>query len=128
MLIGLPLGILSELRRDPVRAKLMRREIGQGASQARQAITAMGDFGPRGFRQVLLGMVSAGQQQGRIQPCPPDAVMPFLLSVAYGSLLLEPLFDAVLSESVEDEAVWERRKQGFEALLRNGLLTEETER
>lgn len=128
ILIGLPTGLMNELRQDPVRAKLIRREIGQGASQARQAIAAMGEFGPQGFRQVLFSLVEEGQRRGKIRCLPPESVMPFLLTVAYGSLLLEPLFRAVLSESAEDEAVWDRRMQVFDALLRNGLMIEEIER
>ena len=127
ILVRVPLEIMTQLRSDPVRRNLLRREIGQGAKHAGQAVIAMREYGPRGFRSLLTALLEAGQREGRFRSLPADAVLPFLLSVAYGSMMLEPLFEVVLGRSVAEEDVWRARVETFETLLRHGLLAGEKE-
>ncbi len=127
IVVRIPLEIMGQLRSDPVRRNLLRREIGQGSEHAGQAVIAMREYGPRGFRSLLTALLEAGQREGRFRSLPANAVLPFLLSVAYGSMMLEPLFEVVLGRSVEEEDVWNARVETFEALLRHGLLVGEKE-
>jgi AcrR family transcriptional regulator len=125
ILIRLPLELMAELRDHPSRRRLIRREIGQGAGHAVEAIKAMGEFGPRGFRRIFSAMVEEGQRAGRLRGVASHAVLPFLLSVAYGAMLMEPMFRAVLGDGVDDDSIWNERQKGFGTLLRHGLLLEE---
>ncbi len=126
-LVRVPLEIMGQLRSDPVRRSLLGREIGQGGKHAGQAVIAMREYGPRGFRDLLATLLETGQREGRFRSLPAEAVVPFLLSVAYGSMMLEPLFEIVLGRSVADEDVWRSRSDTFETLLKHGLLAGEKE-
>lgn len=127
ILVRVPLDLMRELREHPLRRQLLRREIGQGAVHAREAVVAMQEFGPRGFRERLTALVKRGQSSGCVRDLSADVIISFLLSVAYGAFLLDPVFEVVLGGSIEDDEPWRERLRSFEDLLRHGLLTEEKE-
>ncbi|MFH1144006.1 MAG: hypothetical protein V1774_05630, partial [Candidatus Eisenbacteria bacterium] len=127
ILLELPLGILRELERDPVRRDLLRRVIGGGARNIQGVFDEMGLSGPPGIRALVRPLVREAQAQGRVPAMAPDALLQFLLSVAYGTLFLDPFFALVTGRDPDDPAFRRRRRRAFRTLLRRGLLLKEVD-
>lgn len=128
ILIALPIGILRELEDDPVRGNLLRREVGGGARHLQQVIAELGAAGPPGMRQLVRPLIREAQKRGRLPQMPPEMIMQFLLSVAYGALFLDPLFALITGRDPQDPAFRRRRRRAMETLLRRGLLLQEVDR
>jgi AcrR family transcriptional regulator len=124
-LIRIPLGIMREMHTTPERVDLLRRELAEGAGEAKAAILEMSRHGPLGLWGLLAPIVRQGQAEKSVRDVPIETLLPFLLSVGHGSMILEPLFRLVLGIESGDETAWERRLLGFEDLLRRGVLVEE---
>jgi AcrR family transcriptional regulator len=121
VLVRIPVGIMKEMRGNPERLSLLRREIGEGGEQARRAIAEMGPHGPLGLRDLIASLIRDAQERGEIRPIPVDTILPFLVSVGHGSMIMEPFLRLVLGIEAEDDDSWSRRLEGFEALLRRAL-------
>lgn len=121
LLVRIPIGIMKEMRGNPERLALLRREIGEGGEQARRAIAEMGSHGPLGLRDLIASVIRDAQERGEIRSIPVDAILPFLVSVGHGSMIMEPFLQLVLGIEAEDDDSWSRRLDGFEALLRGAL-------
>jgi AcrR family transcriptional regulator len=121
LLVRVPLAIMHEMHVNPERLNLIRRELADGADQARAAVIEMSRHGPLGMWNLLAPLVRRGQEEAEIREVPVDALLPFLISVGHGSMILEPLFRLVLGIGADDEDAWERRLAGFETLLRGGI-------
>jgi len=122
LLVRIPIGIMREMRANPERLSLLRRELGAGAEQARAAVVEMSRHGPLGIYGLLAPLVRRGQEAGEIRDVPIDALLPFLVSAGHGSMILDPFFRLVLGIDAEDEEAWERRVSGFETLLRHAIF------
>lgn len=125
IIVELPLGILRELEDDPVRGHLLRQEIGRGGEHLKRTIEALGTAGPPGMRRLVRPLIAEAQAKGRLPKVPPDALLQFLLSVAYGALFLTPLFAVITGTDPDRPGARARRRRAFEQLLRR-LLLEET--
>ena len=124
IIVELPIGILRELEDDPVRGSLLRQEIGSGAQHLKRAIEELGTAGPPGMRRLVRPLIEEAQAKGRLPKVPPDALLQFLLSVAYGALFLNPLFAVITGTDPDRPSARTRRRQAFERLLRRLLLEE----
>ncbi|MFH1680327.1 MAG: TetR family transcriptional regulator [Candidatus Eisenbacteria bacterium] len=121
VLVRIPIGIMREMRGNPERLGLLRREIADGGEQVRRAIVEMGPHGPLGLRDLISSLIRGAQARGEVRPLPVEAILPFLVAVGHGSMIMEPFFQLVLGIEAADETSWSRRLESFEVLLRQGL-------
>lgn len=125
ILIELPLGILREFHRDPVRRNLLRREIGGGAQHLREALLELRESGPQGMRTLITPHIRRAQALGHVPRVPTDTVLQFLLSIAYGTLFMDPVFAMVTGRDPDDANFQQRRWRAYRTLLRRLVLAEE---
>jgi AcrR family transcriptional regulator len=126
ILVRIPLGMMRELRGNRERLLLLRRELAEGGHEARRAIEELSRHGPLAIPEIVGAVVRRGQEEGSLRPLPVRSILPFLATVGYGSMILDPFFRIVLGADLEDEAAWSERLSGFEALVRHGLCVEES--
>ncbi len=122
---GLPVAVMRHLRRRPRAALLLRREIAADGPRLRELILEMGDAGPRGFRRRIGRIAATAAENGRLRVTNLDHLPPVLVSLAYGSVLMEPFLRLVTGLDTADEEVWNAHCRTVDDLVRNGLLKED---
>jgi AcrR family transcriptional regulator len=123
-IIRLPLRMINVLRTNPVWQKLMRRELAAGGEALQEVVIALGDHGPVGFREMMRQRYRAGVERGRLRELHFDGVSQLLISIAYTTIVIDPLFTLVSGSSILEGDAWEARGPVFESILRHGLMKE----
>jgi AcrR family transcriptional regulator len=108
----------------PETARLLRREIGAEGGVLREILPELGPHGPLGLRKRLSAAVKTAVTDGRLRPVPADHLLVLLLSISYGLVLMEPLFQAVLGTNLRKEATRRGLQASIESVLRGGLAPE----
>jgi TetR/AcrR family transcriptional regulator len=123
ILVQIPIRLATLMRNEPVWTQLMRRELAEGAPNARLIFKEMGDSGPKGFRNLLTDLYQEAVSAGKVKPLRPMALLPLLITLGYGLVLFDPIVSVVTEEEISDEAIWNDRMDVIRILLRDGLLT-----
>ncbi|MBI5060641.1 TetR/AcrR family transcriptional regulator [candidate division KSB1 bacterium] len=124
-LMQFPLLIMKAMRDSPTTAAIMRREIANGAPQVREVVRSLGELGPQGFAQVFAALYHEAVASGEVRSLPVDAVREFVISLAYSSVFMGPLFQLIPRENSGDpEIAWQERHEVFAKLLQHALLVE----
>jgi len=121
LLIELPIKMASIMRSNPVWAQLARRELAEGAPNARRVIEDMGVYGPRAFKQPIIEACLAASESEPSDVFRPEFLLPLLVTLGYGMVVLEPLIRIVIEQEITNDAIWEGRIKTMRRLLERGL-------
>lgn len=124
--ISLPLRLMTVLRDHPVRAALFRREIAAGGFHIREAIRALGQYGPLKLADIFQQAYEGTVKNGRMRDLPPDSVRECLIVIGFSALFMGPILSVVHGRDLNDETVWQEWKATWSTLLRQGLLMEKS--
>jgi AcrR family transcriptional regulator len=125
VILSLPIRLAVVMRDNPIWAQLMRRELAEGAPNAKLAFEELRGWGPLGFKQQFFGIYKGAAGEGKLRDLPPEAVMPVLIALGYGMVLMEPLIRVVIGFDITDETIWEGRMNVLKSLLETGIKTEQ---
>jgi len=123
-IITLPSRIMSELRHNPTWVTLLRHEVGLGGVHVLKALKSLGGLGPLGLRQVFDATYAKAVESGRLRALPVNPLRECLLSLAWGSVLMQPFLRQMFDTDLDDEAAWTTWQKTLDALLRRGLIAE----
>lgn len=123
-ILSLPSRIMSELRRNPVWVTLLRHEVGLGGTHVLKALKSLGGLGPLGLRHVFDTTYAKAVESGRLRALPVNPLRECLLSLAWGSVLMQPFLRQMFDTDLDDEAAWAAWQKTLDALLRRGLMVE----
>jgi len=119
--VNFPLLIIDTLRDHPVWMKFMRREMASGGEGIREMIEGFGPLGPKGFKELFQPIYEKGVHEGEIREFDFNSVFQFVLSIAYASLIVDPLFKQVTNTSILEDETWKIRRPIWESILRSGI-------
>lgn len=119
--VSFPLLMIDTLRDHPIWMKFMRREMASGAQGLLEMIEGLDKIGPKGFKDLFEPIFYKGVSDGEIRDFDFNSVFQFVLSIAYATLIVDPLFQQVTDTSIFDGETWKTRRPVWEALLRHGL-------
>lgn len=121
LVLSFPLHMAKVMRDNPIWAQLIRRELAEGAPNARAVFDELGVFGPHGFKGPMMAAYESGVKGGKLKPIPSASVLPLMISIGYGMVLLEPLLKVVIGEDIINDQVWEGRIDAMRELFESGL-------
>jgi len=121
IVVSVPRLIMTAFREDPIKRKILRREIAEGGERISRIVKGMGLHGPIGVRSIVLHYAAEAQERGRLRDLPVEAIGMFLIANSFGFVLLEPLFRVVLDRDFEDDQTWRDLLENQEKLLRRSV-------
>lgn len=126
LLAGFPGRMLEWFGQHPGTARLLRHEVGAGATRLRELIGMLGPAGPLGMRARLEELARAGMAEGRLRDMPFDGLMASLVGLSYGLVLIQPLLELVVGLDLDDPENRRRQQEVLERILRHGIQEELT--
>ncbi len=124
VVFGIPIRINGMLRKNPLWARLIFREVAEGGAHLEQAIEQLGELGPLGFAKHLSEAYAELVKAGKVADLPPKLVAPLLIGLSFSSVFIEPYF-RILTKQVPDESkTQEIRMKMVNEVLRHGLSTQ----
>ncbi len=120
----LPIRMMTMMLQDPVRARLFRREIADGAEHLKRALRALGDYGPLRIREEFRVAYQQAVKAGHVRALSPDALHECIMALGFGTVMLVPLFSLFNNRDLNDETTLQEWSHTLTTILRHGLLVE----
>ena len=121
LFVQFPIRLLEVLRADAVRLRLLRRVLATNPERLTRAVEELGGHGLLGVREVMLKSIAHAQAEEHLPPLPPRSILLFLLSSAYGLILVAPLAEALLGFSLQDDDDWAEHRTQLAQLISGAL-------
>lgn len=114
--------VAMQLHRDhPHLMQVMLREMADGGPHLSEILHEMGDFGPRGLRQLLLGQIERAQESGLAGGMEPAHVIAILFSLGNGLSAFKPLLKELLALDLDEPETRQAVIDTVEEFIRRAL-------
>lgn len=114
--------VAMRLHRDhPHLMQVMLREMADGGPHLSAILDEMGEYGPRGLRRVLLGLIGQAQQSGQVGGYEPAHVVAILFSLGNGLSAFSPLLLELLGLDMNEPGTRQAVIDTVEQFIRRAL-------
>ncbi|MBU0507422.1 TetR family transcriptional regulator [bacterium] len=121
----IPIRILAVMRKDPPWAALLRRELADGGKHLIVAFRLLGESGPLGLVEVFAMVYEAGVASGGLRKMPPNPVRECIMSIMFGTLVMQPIQRDLFGRDLADDAIWKEWSETVVSVLKYGVAGEE---
>ena len=122
LLLSLPVRIMGVVRKNPVWARLLSREIAMGGVHLSRVVGELKDAGPLGIKRIFEQLYRDAVRAKELNELPSDHVIQFLIVMGYSGVFYEPFFRILSQGDPNEEGSFNERAKAFDALIRSGLI------
>ena len=121
---NMPVRAMAIMRKNPLWAVLLRRELAGGGTHLMKAFRNLGEFGPLGLREFFNQIYERAAESGRIRRYSSEALRECIIALMFGTMVMQPFFLVLFERDLKDEKVWQEWAETTGSLLKYGLLPE----
>lgn len=127
LLVSLPTHVMRVVRANPVWAKLLSREVSNGAKHLQRVVADLKEAGPLGIRTRVEAHYKQALKQKQVRELPIVNVIQFLIAIGYSGVFFNPFFQVIGGHDPNEELAFNQRVKTFDALIRHALLPDNKE-